>query len=355
MNKETGVDGHSEHMSQINSFSYIRAVSCIAIIVLHTSYAAIVVYGGELGKFSYIASRVAEYGMMWAVPCFVMVTGALLLDVDRKIPLKKLFQKYIVRIFAALAIFTLILRIVDMFLDGEPFGGYIFIEGFSEMFTGTSWAYLWYLYLLLGLYFLMPFYKKIVQYSTDTELKYLLGIYVIFLSALPILQIWNINCGFYIHVSTIYPFFLFCGYVIYKEIWQIKLWCAVLMTVAATGAMTIITIVRWSRNIQGLDVLLGYSSIFVIMQAVGIFTVIIKIKVSGLAWLKKLLMKIDECSFGIYLIHMIFIKVLLNYVGFNPYKTGGFAAFCGMIAGITAVSYWAVWILKKIPVFRSIF
>ena len=71
---------------------------------------------------------------------------------------------------------------------------------------------MWYLYCLIGLYLLLPFYKKIVNGSSKKEIMYLMVLYVIFLSVIPLIWGWDIHTGFYIHVSTVYPLYFFAGF-----------------------------------------------------------------------------------------------------------------------------------------------
>ena len=340
--------------NHILGYSYLRAVACIAIIVLHTVYSTVLLYGNELGKWDTAISMVIVDCMMWAVPCFIMVTGALLLDPKRTITYKKLFRKYIFRIFAALILFGMFFRIFDMLMDKEPVNIKGFLQGIYEIFTGTSWSHIWYLYLLIGLYLLLPFYKKIADNSGKNEIKYLLGIYVLFLSILPLLQLWNLNCGFYIHVSTIYPFYLFCGYAISKYIIQPSKAISLLLFVIGTVLIMIFTIIRWLCNMPGLEIFWGYSSFLVIIQAIGLFSLLKDVEERGLRILKWILIKIDACSFGIYLIHMIFVRLVLRYMEFNPYKNGGVIAFIVLVLGILIISYIVTWILKKIPFLKSI-
>lgn len=212
------IDRSGTTKQHIYGFSYIRSLACIAIIILHTVYSAVLLFGSNIDAEKNIISMAVVDSMMWAVPCFIMVTGALLLETERKITYKKLFGKYILRIFAALVIFGMVFRVFDIIMDKEPVSVAAFLKGLYEIFTGTSWSHIWYLYLLIGLYLLLPFYKKIVDNSSTKEIKYLLAVYIVFLSILPVLEIWGIHCGFYIHVSTIYPFYLFAGYAIYKHI-----------------------------------------------------------------------------------------------------------------------------------------
>lgn len=340
--------------NRIYSFSYIRALSCIAIIVLHTVYAANRLFIETLTNVQDVVSQGIVNCLMWAVPCFIMVTGALLLNEDRIISYGKLFKKYILRIFFALVVFGIIFRIFDIVLDMEEISIQSFIRGFYEIFTGTSWSHIWYLYLLISLYLLLPFYKKIVKYSTDKELKYLLFIYVIFLSILPNLEIWNINCGFYIQVSTIYPFYLFCGYMIHKSIFKIEKKLSIVVFIVSTIMLFLFTYLSWKHNIPSMKILWGYSSIFVIIQSASFFSLINRIFLDKVKWLKWVLLRIDRCSFGIYLIHVMFIRIIFRYMEFNPYTHGSVISFFVIVVIILSISYIITLILKLLPGFKQI-
>ena len=348
------IDMSGTTKQHIYGFSYIRSLACIAIIILHTVYSAVLLFGSDIDAQTNITSMAVVDSMMWAVPCFIMVTGALLLETERKITYKKLFGKYILRIFAALVIFGMVFRVFDIIMDKEPVSVAAFLKGLYEIFTGTSWSHIWYLYLLIGLYLLLPFYKKVVDNSSAKEIKYLLAVYIIFLSILPMLEIWGINCGFYIHVSTIYPFYLFGGYAIYKHIYCPGKAASLVMFIIATLLIIGCTVVRWIYDIPSMEILWGYASLFVIMQAVGFFALLKDVKHTGFRAVKWLLLKLDECSFGVYLIHMIFVRLILRYMGFNPYENGGILAFVAVIAGILVISYAITWILKRIPFLKKI-
>ena len=339
---------------KICGFSYIRAIACIAVIILHTVYSAVLLFGNENTLQTNIISMSVVNCMMWAVPCFLMVTGALLLSPEKKISYRKLFGKYILRVFTALIIFGMIFRIFDIIMDKEPINILSFLKGLYEIFTGTGWSHIWYLYLLIGLYLLLPFYKKIVEYSGEKEIKYLLAVYIIFLSILPVLEIWGIHCGFYIHVSTIYPFYLFGGYVIYKHVWCPGKGISLILLAVGTFVIIACNAVRWQYDIPAMEILWGYSSFFVIMQAIGVFALLKSVHGSGIPFMNRLLMELDKCSFGIYLIHMIFVRLILRYMGINPYKNGGIIAFVLLILGILLISFILTWILKKIPFLKRI-
>lgn len=228
-----------------------------------------------------------------------------------------------------------------------------------------SWGHLWYLYLLVGLYLLLPFYKKIAAHSTKRELLYLIIVYAVFLSLLPMLDMleaWGIECGFYICVSLIYPLYLFCGHMLHEKKLPIGKGTAWGMVLISTGLIVLLTKVRWDTGFEAMDQMWGYSSILVIVQTIGVFAVMETSESSTmtqaggsgesagkLARLNRIVTKLDECSFGVYLIHMIFVRLVLRYGQFNPYEKGGIPIFAALIIGIFFGSYAITWALRKFP------
>lgn len=68
----------------------------------------------------------------------------------------------------------------------------------------------------------------------------------------------------------------------------------------------------------------------------------------------KFVLEIDKCSFGIYLIHMIFVRGILKHTKLHPYGAGSPFVLIGLTLGIFLVSFILTWILKKIPGVKKI-
>ena len=66
-------------------YVYLRVMACVAIVILHTAYGASSQFEEVISSFQQSAAMAATNSMMWAVPCFVMVTGALLLPPEKDI------------------------------------------------------------------------------------------------------------------------------------------------------------------------------------------------------------------------------------------------------------------------------
>ncbi len=339
------------------AFDCLRATACLFIILMHTARSTQLMYPARMTVLANMAvSQILINVQYWAVPCFIMVTGALLLQPGKQIGYRKLFSKYIARVVKAIVVFGILFAVLEAVFNPQMRSWPVFLGGVAEVFTGGTWSHMWYLYCLLGLYLLLPAYKKIATASGERDIRYLLIVYGVFQSLLPLLGIWNIPCGFYIHVSTIYPFWLFLGYYLYT--WGGKVprgvyGAAALLGTAVLGALTY---VRVRYQIPALDSLFAYSSVLVIVQAAGVAGWFFRCSGDGFPRVKKALANIDSHSFGIYLIHMAYVRLLYKYLHFDPY-TLGLAGVPGMLAVVAfafVMAYVTDMAMKKLPVFRSI-
>ena len=163
----------------IDQFIYIRVIACAAIVLLHTLFASNIYFEDTITYGQLHITETIEHMLMWAVPCFLMVTGALLLQPSRIIGTKKLFGKYIRRMALALIVFTFLFQLLD-YIKGEEtslFGGWIL-----NLVQGYSWPHMWYLYLMLGIYLMIPFYKMIADRASNEQLWQLTATLVVFIS-----------------------------------------------------------------------------------------------------------------------------------------------------------------------------
>ena len=427
-----------ETKKTIYYLSYVRALACVAIVILHTVDAAVILYGDKLSSEARGSALSVVYFMMWAVPCFVMVTGALLLQKNRKVTLKDVFCKYILRVLIALVVFSLLFALFDALMNKDGSGAGFLLTGLTNIVTGNGWAHMWYLYLLIGLYLLLVFYRAVANHISDKEYKYLLLVYFIFLSVLPLFGMVKTSIGFYIHVSTIYPFYLFAGYAIAEKKITIRMpLSVVLILVGVVGLSAAAVVEQANAELIATGNLLTYSSLFIVALSLGVFALIKNLgegakpaaitaaaetadvkaenvseeeiisevaeveeakgseteeaevseeatgtkeeagpdaeesaevalkeeevsvtaskpkKAPGL--FGRFLLALDGCSFGIYLIHMIFVRLVLRYLRINPFRsTVAFLVFAGLVIANLLLSWGITWLLKKIPGVRKI-
>ena len=342
-------------------FSHLRIFACLGIILLHMLFASNVYFPGSMALSDTVLTKAGENLLMWAVPCFLAVTGALLLDPSREVSMHQLFHRYIRRMALALLIFALLFQLYDAAVcevPATPAG--IVLGTVSNIVQGHSWAHLWYLYLMIGLYLLLPFYKIITRHAPDKLLLYLMLVWLIFISVLPLVSIWKLDMGFYIPTTMIYPLYLFLGYTIHTGKLSIDRLTAWTLTIGCSALLVFLTWLRYTMaegifdeaQLAAIDQLFGYASILVVGQTAGIFALFDHSRALAETAPGPLL-TIDKCTFGIYLIHMIFIRFVFKFLGFDPYTAGGPAVSALIFLGLTilffVISGLITWLLRKVP------
>ena len=331
------------------TYAYItklRAISCIAVVILHTALAGSASF--DITDSQRMWTMIIRNMMLWSVPCFIMVTGALLLNPEKDITYKKLFSKYIKRVVICILVFTAVFELFDVVLNGKQAVLWIVSEYAYKVVAGKSWAHMWYLYMLLGIYLLLPFYKMITRQIKKHDAVYLCIIYFLFLSFLPIIRdITGCEIAFFICTSTIYPFYLFIGYFIHsKTIIPRKTWMCILLALTSAGLIGL-TAYAYMHNVDKLKGMLGtYAFPITVIQSVCVFS-LFTMRESNSA-INNLWVIIDKYSFGIYLIHMLILKTLFVALKFNPYQWGSVIMLIPVAICVFVVSLIVVAIFYKL-------
>ncbi len=362
-----------------NTFSYLRALGALSIVFLHTFQ--YISENDNIRGTDKIISMIVRNEMMWAVPVFVMISGALLLEEKREISLKKLYSKYVLRVLVLLLAFNAIYDVLNVILGQEVWSMTTLKEWILGAFSGNKWRVLWYLYLLVAIYVMLPILRKLVKAFEDRDYIYLLLILLVFQVLLPEIGLLSgKGSGFYLLFYTIYPFYLFIGYALYNRKIRIPLWLLWVMAVAGTILELIITPYSMVHKNEYLFYMLSrYSGIVTIVQAVGIYGIALSTGAGkdneepvkdneepvkdieesvqdneepvkdGL--LSKLMLSVDSVTLGIYLVHYVFIIIINSIETFSPFKYG-----CWVVAllalGIFVVSWIICLILHSIPEIR---
>lgn len=342
-------DGTPEKGKHIDQFSWIRIIACFAIILLHSLFASNVYFEETITDSELLWSTMWENLLMWAVPCFLMITGVLLLDPEKELTAGTIYRKYLKRVVLALVVFTLIFQILGYLMEGEQ----TIIAGWlTDLFLGRSWAHMWYLYLMIGIYLMMPFYRMIVKAADPKLLDLLIVLIFLFTSVTSIFRAFGVEPAFYIPTTIVYPLYVFAGYRLYHR--PVPTWAAVFAVILSTAGIVALTYLRFRTGVlldiavseqdANLDYLFDYYSPLVVVQSAGMFSLLNMIPAKADGFIKSL----DACTFGIYLIHMIGIHAIMKWAGFDPYSYGPFA-FIIMAALLFAASFVITWLIRKIP------
>lgn len=326
----------------------LRIFAILSVITIHVTATRLNIE--ELGSYNWIVMNIFNKCVQYAVPVFVMISGALLLC--NEISIKKIYSKMILRIVCAYLFWNLFYatshNIVRPLLTNEEVQIQNFID---EMVNGRY--HLWYCRMIIGLYILIPICRKIVK--CDELLRYTLIVLLIFSIVIPsikqcygmewLVSITN-NMGL---DSGKYIFYFLLGYYIsqYKGeknrkkiieiIGGLALLCtSVLTTYISCNKMGIII-----ENIKYLE------DIFIVGISIAIFVIFKESKYLNIE--NSISVYVANRCFGIYLVHDYFVGGL-DSLGLTTVCINPILAIPGIVIIVFALSFFVTCICRKIPV-----
>ena len=295
----------------------------------------------------------------WSVPVFVMISGALFLG--RDLDVRSILKKYLLRIAIAFAFWSAAYALFVRALYGIAWDEVLF-----RFFTGHY--HMWFLFMIAGLYLLVPLLRPIVQ--NEKLLRYFLLLAFIFTFLLPQAAFF---CSFalpqvseVIRTVAMYSYCFFpLGFTVYfiggyylsrrdlsrRE--ETVLYCvgtaALLFSIAAPVVLS---------RAQGApsDAFYNYNSLNVLLTSVPIFVFARQHlnfpKLGGQAL--GVLGRLSKYSFGVYLVHPMVIE-LLGRFGIDTFSCNAFFSVPLLAVIVFASSMALSALLHQIPVVKKYF
>ncbi|MGF7080100.1 acyltransferase [Mucilaginibacter sp. UYCu711] len=336
----------SHNLDWINS---LRLIALFAVIMLHVSAIPLGQYG-HVSTATWLAADFYNALVRFAVPVFVMITGALTLHRDYELGafLKKRLSRVVVPfLFWSLVYVGYSWYIEEISFDADTWTN--IKQVLHQLKYGSSY-HLWYVYMLIGLYFFIPIISKFVRNATKREIEYFLGMWLIimFISQ-PIIMRFNPQVD--LHYFAGYAGYLVLGHYLTFNInyskglvrWMWVLFFSVLMLIF-TGTYLLYkytTLITLLYEPLGPAIVLLASSVFLLGRFTKLQLPPILLKAKNFAC---------EYNFGIYLSHALVLYFLDDPFGIS-FK------LCTPIISIpvTAIicfilSLLVVWLLSKLPV-----
>ncbi len=331
-------------------FDFLRVTACFAVMVIHVAaqnWLSVDVHSFEWQVFNFYDSLVR-----FGVPVFVMISGALFLNPDRDIPVRKLYSKYIFRMFTAFVFWSFVYAVIYYMDSGDT-------EHVAEKFI-TGHYHMWFLYVITGLYMFVPFFRKIAESESLT--KYFLVLALIFTVFLPecadIISLFSEQYGRFVSipvkmmnlylVADLTGYFLL-GYVLDRMNISPKLERVIYLAGIIGLSFTVImsVYVSFLKN-EPIQIFYRELTVNVLCMSVAVF-VFCKQHFNRES---SIVRKLSQYSFGVYLVHpavMFYLeKAGLNTLTFSPVIS------VPVIVGIVfIVSFMISTVLNHIPVLKK--
>jgi len=298
-------------------FDVLRVLAAFAVVALH----CIISVGNMDPLSSYIQACISvEAGaaivlFRWAVPLFFMISGALMLHPQRCVTSKKVVH-HIVRLVAILATIGLCFSMIKVAATGFTSPVDLLMQAILKTLTGQSWDHLWFLYKLIGLYALVIPLRLVLQATSPKQ--HACALCVLWLGLIVVPNISEVTHTYIIsYVPLSYELLYFVGgyYLFCEEKAHYTLYY--LGALIAAVAMVVLFVFDYDMFFMPQSSLMFVYSAGICIAAKSLARFFSsRLHMRGI-WHKRfvsLIQVLASYSFGIYVLHVMFLHCVVRYV-----------------------------------------
>lgn len=348
----------NKNQERIYAFDVLRILSACAVMMIHISADFVKMLDRADGGF--FLANVLNSLSRFAVPVFVMISGALMLDENKSIPAGKMWKSIwnmLCILFAWSFFYAISYDVIKPIIFHEEISVCAVLNTF---FNGHY--HMWYLYVLLGLYAITPLLRLLIKKENVTLVRHYLVFSVVVCFALPFVNhifnhilpqknvLGSFVENFQLHYFNEYLVYYITGwYIAHVGIQRKHRKFVYLVGIAGLG----VTVVGAQTHF-GTDMGNYYYenfSINVFAYGIAVFTWIYYLMQSKNSSLGERWVKLSNYTFGAYLIHccyLFFFKKLTE--GINDTSLRIILIF----APAVVLSFLTVAIMAKIPIVKKL-
>jgi len=326
----------------------LRVIAFVMVIVIHVSNYFCRAYG-TISSGEYAYSLIINSLARVSVPCFFMMSGALLLG--RCETMQKALKRAF-RFLVVLLVWTAIYYLFNTFYTKQGCDWKLLLEKPAE-------AHLWYLYVMIPIYFVLPFLQVLCQGLNEKLERAFVILGSVWLLVVHVMPYFKLDLYYDLPIlgDRSYIYYLFLGYFLSKYVDKIKLknvhllflyFGSSLLNAVLTALVTVTTKDHFERVLE-------YGNPIVIVSAVSFFALIMRLGNGKVSFSEKMKRWIDvccSCSFGIYLVHIMFLDNYKIHVKADVYSA--YIAIPMLVIMITIVSFLSVYGIRKLPLGKKI-
>lgn len=145
----------------------LRIAAAFSVVLLHVAGARVI--SEEIGGINFLWAVFYDCITRWSVPLFIMLSGMLFLKKEKKINIKTLYTKNIFRLFTAFVFWSYIYNVYTAYAQCKNVKEAL-VTAFFNIPQGAM--HTWFLFVIAGLYIVLPFVKRMTQTMTKREAEY---------------------------------------------------------------------------------------------------------------------------------------------------------------------------------------
>ena len=298
----------------------LRVIATIMVISIHTISVYQYTYIKPLQLLPYSIFGVLNSLNRMAVPAFFMLTGALTLRQTRKPITRESYTSFVKNIIYRLVIPFIIFSLVSyLFFTKPPWSITKFIVSFSN-YPGT-YGHMWFMYVIVMIYFFIPFLRRFVQSLSRHELKLFICLIFIFSNILSELFILSKHYHKMVFDEVALPYIIAYTNLVLLGLYFMKYNISPgkrrLIYILGIISLILLPIIQALTNNVDVaqDLITGRSVLPVFIGSAGFIFIkyhFSKVKLSSCV--TKVITRLSEISFYTYLIHVTFVDIVYTYL-----------------------------------------
>jgi len=327
---------------------FLRFIAVIAVIAIHVLGPFRYLYG-EIPDSEWLAAMGINSITRWAVPIFMMLSGALLLSTQQPFDCEHYLNKRLAKVVVPFVGWSLIYAIVAGFTD-DGWSAMQTLQVIQHSANDPAWYHLWFFYDFIPLYFVIPFLIPLLN-KLSVQLTQLLLVTIALMFAMKWLKVES----FLLENLVLYSGYLIVGWYLFNRDNRAQLqgW------VIAGSAMLLLNFFgSWEMAVkagQYKSFFMGYKTLNTLVIA-GMLFVVAQTYADKIAGrLRVFISCIAKYSLGIYLLHpllLIPVRDLDNH--FYSFFGSNWLAIPIITMIVLFISLFCTMILVKIPVIKRL-
>lgn len=338
-------------------FDQIRALAIILVVMIHVCN--VFMDAHTKGSFGWMVPSFTKSFCVIAVPLFLMISGALLLNRDYE--LKDFLSRRFVRLILPVIFWGVIFIVLRTYAHTSSLS-------VTSIFATVLWFLnkgYWFSWMLIGVYLFIPIVNSFIKEYSIKGVEYFLAIWFVYLVlfSFGIYPLWQVDLSYFAG----YMGFVILGYYINNKDFNLS---PKTMFIIGLLIYLIFTLINAHLRVFGPETgdLIERQGLIVVLQSCGVFLFIKYFAVYSENHSKsisnriysffkdtligKLTFIISICSYGIYLTHYYFLHVGCAWVDkhiYAIYSLNPIKIMPIMLVVVVILSTILVFLVSKIP------
>ena len=327
----------------------LRIIAIFAVVMIHVSANYVTNYNTIVDfTIGNIFDSISRLG----VPLFLMISGALILDENKKFDCKKRILSLLIPMLVWSFFYALIYSVILPIKQNESINIYNFLSSFIK-----GHFHLWYMWAIIGLYLITPILRIFVKKENKNIVAYFIVLSLLFQFTQPIIKLLFNEIDIINKASHVYTYvfeklnlnflggltsYFLAGWFLANTNYSKKQNTIIYII----GTISLISIILLTQAFPDqYDLTYSNSGILVFFYSYSIFVLVKTICLEQKT--SKFFIKLSKLSFGVYLIHVIILDILNQIIPKNSFYIP--VIFLSTIVISFIISY----IVSKIPIIRK--